>query len=349
MAKRKRLMPANPSFAGAQPTTISARAPIADVARDAAGSAAYEELAQALNDARETGRMVVRVPLTAIDTEYLVRDRIAVDEDEMRALVTSIASRGQQAPIDLVELGGGRYGLISGWRRMHALARLHEETGDPRFAEVLGLIRRPAESADAYMAMVEENEIRVGLSYFERARIVLKAVEQGVFASDRAALQALFKSASRAKRSKIGGFLPIVRTFDGVLRFPSKVNERLGLQLGRMLNEQPEIGQMIQHALEEKAPSSSEEEVAVIEAVLSSVVEPQSAGSATDDTGAADPPVANKTARVSQRKAVENSNRVEVTTDLHLLETTDGRLILSGEKVGPELKGRLIDWLRQTV
>ena len=67
--------------------------------------------------------------------------------------------------------------------------------------------------------MIEENEIRLGLSYFERARIVVKLVEQGVFGTGRAALQTLFRSASRAKRSKIGSFLPVVRRLEDVLRF----------------------------------------------------------------------------------------------------------------------------------
>ena len=45
---------------------------------------------------------------------------------------------------------------------------------------------------DAYVAMVEENEIRVGLSFYERARIAAKSVEAGVYPDDRAALRALF-------------------------------------------------------------------------------------------------------------------------------------------------------------
>ena len=51
--------------------------------------------------------------------------------------------------------------------------------------------------------MVEENEIRADLSFFERARIVRRAVEGGVFGSEKQALQSLFSAASYAKRSKI--------------------------------------------------------------------------------------------------------------------------------------------------
>ena len=52
------------------------------------------------------------------------------------------------------------YGLISGWRRLTALQALHAETGEARFATVQALVRRPETAADAYVTMVEENEIR---------------------------------------------------------------------------------------------------------------------------------------------------------------------------------------------
>ena len=124
--------------------------------------------------------MVLSLPLADIQLDYLVRDRTLVDDAEMTALMDSLRARGQQTPVEVADLGGGRYGLISGWRRCQALARLAQETGEDRFGTVLALLRRPEDASDAYLAMVEENEIRVGLSYFERARIVAKAAENGV-------------------------------------------------------------------------------------------------------------------------------------------------------------------------
>ena len=186
MAKRKRLTPANPAFLDPAPETKSAfsmhAAPIADVAREASATAAVEEMAESLRAAREEGRMVIPVPLDAVHMEYLVRDRVVVDAEEQEALVESLSRRGQQTPVELVDLGEGaqpRYGLISGWRRVMALKALRARGEEVQ--EVLGLLRRPAESSQAYLAMIEENEIRVGLSYYERARIALKAVEAGAF------------------------------------------------------------------------------------------------------------------------------------------------------------------------
>ena len=112
------------------------------------------------------------------------------------------------------------YGLISGWRRLQALKALHAETGEPRFATVQALVRRPETAADAYVTMVEENEIRLGLSHYERARVAALATARGVFPSEDDALRALFATASRPKRSRIRAFLEIFHALDGVPALP---------------------------------------------------------------------------------------------------------------------------------
>ena len=243
MAKRKRLTPPNPAFLDDAPApetksmfSAPGNAPIADVARDASASAALNELTDTMARARDEGRMVVQLPLDQIEVDHLVRDRVVVDEAEMRTLMLSLRNRGQQTPIEVMQIGDTRYGLISGWRRCKALELLAEQDHNYE-PTVLALLRKPEEASDAYLAMVEENEIRVDLSYFERARIVSKSVEEGVFGMERTALQELFRSASRAKRSKIGSFLPVVRALDGHLRFPHALSERLGLSLAQALTE----------------------------------------------------------------------------------------------------------------
>ena len=130
MAKRKRLTPLGPmgapaptsAPAGSEPQADSARsvAPIADMAGAASARAALDEVTETLSRARAEGRMVLHLPHDAIQVDYLVRDRIAVDDEEMTALVESLRARGQQAPIEVADLGDGRYGLISGWRRCRA-------------------------------------------------------------------------------------------------------------------------------------------------------------------------------------------------------------------------------------
>ena len=253
MAKRKRLTPPVPGEVpdapiAAKPATggnpmamppAPARAPISDMAGAAAATAALSEVSAALEAARSEGRLVQSLPLDAIDAGHLVRDRLtsAIAEDEMQTLMTSLRQRGQQTPIEVMETEPGRYGLISGWRRLSALRRLQTETGEAQFGTVLALVRRPETAAEAYVAMVEENEIRVGLSYFERAQIVLRAVQEKVYTTEKQALNGLFGSASRAKRSKIKSFLPLVQDLGGRLNFPTAIGERLGLKLSARLAE----------------------------------------------------------------------------------------------------------------
>jgi ParB/RepB/Spo0J family partition protein len=231
------------------------------VAGEAAAEAALAELGEAWARARAEGRLVQALPLAAVDSGHLVRDRIAADEAEMAPLVASIREHGQRTPVEVTDLGQGRYGLISGWRRMQALQRLSDETGAARFATVLALLRRPADAGAAYVAMVEENEIRQGLSYYERARIAARAADLGVFETERQALQRLFATASRARRSKIGSFLTLYRRLDGALGFPAAIPERLGLALVAALEARPEAAAALVADLRETPAAAAQEEL----------------------------------------------------------------------------------------
>lgn len=253
MAKRKRLTPANPSYLAAEPAgevpvletksalpraPLATRPPIAAVAGEASTAAALGELTETLTRARAEGRLIQSLPLRDVHVGHLVRDRLETGEEDLTALIESLRARGQQTPIEVVDRGEDvrpRYGLISGWRRMTALARLAGT--DPKFDQVLAIVRQPQSASDAYVAMVEENEIRVGLSYYERARIALKSVEHGVYPDLKLALNSLYANVSRAKRSKIKSFTTVVAALDGNLRFPTVIGERLGLELAKHLAE----------------------------------------------------------------------------------------------------------------
>lgn len=278
MAKRKRLNPAArtdflPAGAAAPDIALKKKSmfppvqsppPIAQVAGDTALQAAVDDLSTEIRTARAEGRLVQHVPLTAIEETHLVRDRIVVDGDEMSALVESLRARGQQTPIEVVKLAEARFGLISGWRRLTALKALYAETDEERFATVQALLRRPESASDAYLAMVEENEIRVGLSYYERARIAARAAEQGVYPDEGSALRGLFASVSRAKRSKIGSFIVIYHALDASLRFAASIPERLGLSLSKALREDPTLGARIVRELDKVKPDTAEAEAALL-------------------------------------------------------------------------------------
>jgi ParB-like chromosome segregation protein Spo0J len=270
---RRRLLP-NPAFTDAPgvpraehaPAAFPA-APIARVAADAAGTAAARELAEAFEAARDQGRLVLDLALDAIAPDHLARDRIPAEDPEMAALRASIRAHGQRTPIEvtpLVEKDAGAlpYGLLSGWRRLAALKALHAETRDPRFATVRALVRRPETARDAYVGMVEENEIRLGLSQYERARVAALAAARGVFEDEEAALRALFAAASRPKRSRIRAFLELYHALDGALRFPAHLPERLGLALVERIRagDAPRIAA----ALAAERPATPEAELALL-------------------------------------------------------------------------------------
>ena len=281
----------------------------------AAATAALEEMVANLRLARESGRLVLSLPLDQIEAGYLVRDRIATDPDEMSALVESLRARGQQTPIEVAQIGPDRYGLISGWRRLAALRQLAAEGG--KTVSVLALLRKPDQASDAYVAMVEENEIRVGLSFYERARIATKAVEAGVYPDDRAALRALFAAASRAKRSKIGSFLTVVRALDGALRFPEAIGERLGLQLAQALEADAGLTTRLRALLAQEAADAATEQQWLLRALAP-------AKSAVTETISTEEPV----------------------PGLRLITHPSGKITLEGPRADSDLRARLIGWLK---
>lgn len=345
---RKRLTPADPlqlqQPAAPAPAYGSGplpppRAPIAQIAAEAATLGALAALSDAWEQAQEQGRMVLSLPLAAIDPAYLIRDRVGLEPEAMGILCQSLRARGQQTPIEVTALppdpatGATRYGLISGWRRLTALQLLHYETGEARFAEVLALLRQPAASSDAYVAMVEENEIRAGLSFYERARIVVQALQAGIFETEKAALQSLFSTALPAKRSKVKSFVPIVRQLDAALQFPARLSEKLGLTLARTLQVDPGFGRMLRDQLIKGPPASAEAEVAVIEAAIR--------GRRTE---------ANKTVH-ELRDAMALLRKVPMSAPVALrsnisISHRHGRAVLQGEGVDEVLLNRLIYWLR---
>lgn len=327
MAKRKRLAPAQPRSADDTPletksiTGLSPHPapPIASVAGDASATAALEELSETLRRARAEGRMITPIPLSQIDETYLVRDRVVVDGEDMDALKTSIQARGQQTPIEVVELGKDRYGLISGWRRLQALRANGADTAK-------AIVTAPREAPDAYIAMIEENEIRVGLSYFERARIVVKSVEASVFDSHKSALQSLFSTASRAKRSKVKSFIPLVQALGDHLRFPAELGERFGLQLSKALLSDPYAPRRMSSALRVADPQSAQAEQDALNEALKQCLETE------------EKPMSPKVSKAKVR-SVSPIDGVQVST-------TGSAITLQGKRVDPMLYNDLLQWLK---
>lgn len=334
--------PAAPSSraAGPLPPSPARAAPIAQIAGDASAQAALAALTQELESARASGRLVMQIPLAQIDVDYLARDRMTADPAEMADLIASILERGQQIPIEVAATGAGRYGLISGWRRLAALRHLQASTGEARFATVLALLRAPETAADAYRAMIEENEIRAGISYYERARIAALAAGAGVYSDARAAIAGLFAAASRAKRSKIGSFLKLYEMLDGQLRFGPAISERLGLALVRALEGDPDFTRRLRDRLRKAAPQTAEAETTLLEKALRSPADPLEAAPQTK---------APTPSSAQAQETARTPHREEICPGIWL-ETEGGfsraSLRLSGARVDGPLRDRLVTWLK---
>ena len=157
-----------------------------------------EEMAESLRRARESGRMVLQLPLDQVEAGYLVRDRLATDPEEMAALTESLRAHGQRTPDRGDADRPGRYGLISGWRRLRRWPACRPRPARPRFGHGAGAAA-PARAGRGCLCRDGRGKRDPrGPVVYERARIAAQAVEAGVFsADDRAALRALFATASR--------------------------------------------------------------------------------------------------------------------------------------------------------
>ncbi len=295
----------------------SAAAPIAQVAADAAAQSvadpkAREEAArnkadaERLKEAEAAGLVIHEIPLSDIMDDAMIRDRVSITEEELTELKLSIAAHGLRLPIEVFERAkdgqGPRYGLLSGYRRYRAFRDLLELTENAKYKTIKAIVRDPDAMGGSYVAMVEENEVRASLSHFERGRIAVVAANQGAFANTEAAVDSLFASASKSKRSKVRSFALIFEELGDLLQFPESLKEREGLRLANALRQGAEkrIRELLGSG---QRVSTPEEEWGLIEAALGEVeAQPKDKSRGGRPSGRPIPPVGwvgNDTLRLS--------------------------------------------------
>ena len=155
-------------------------APPGFAARGALGSVTrtFDELAARAEAAREiearltSGEVVVELDPNSVDPSFLT-DRLSQDDDDdFRALVAAIESRGQDSPI-LVRphpKTSGRFQVAFGRRRLKAA----KELSRPVRAVVKTLSDR-----ELVLAQGQENSARANLSFIERALFARRLEESG--------------------------------------------------------------------------------------------------------------------------------------------------------------------------
>lgn len=287
MAKRRRLeAPGAEELASLEagfaakptPDRIGLGAPIAQIAGEIARasdpldvekrvSIARNSLdAEAWRQAMQEGRVVTEIALDSIDMEHIMRDRMVVDAAEIEELKSSIRANGLRLPIEVVAIDGGRYGLISGWRRVTALQQMQEEDPESRYT-IKAFVRPPYEAGALYTAMVEENELRAQITPYERGRIAVMSARLGAFVDTEAAIETIFAAASKSKRSKIRSFALVHEELGDMLQFPTDLSERNGLRLAFALREG--FYEKMRTALRGSARSGPTYEWALLEPIVS--------------------------------------------------------------------------------
>jgi ParB family chromosome partitioning protein len=258
-------------------------APIAQVAAEAAGSfepgtpeqRRDEAQAAAYRVAEEQGRVILKIELDQIEPMSMQRDRTVLDKDALEELEYSINLHGVRLPVEVYEIkgarGGKRYGLLSGYRRVIAQQNLFARSGNEKLARINAVVRDPDQMGGAFVAMVEENEIRQDLSHYERGRISAIAAQQGAFHNTEEAVAEMFAAASKAKRSKIRSFAMIFEELGDVLQFPEGLREKDGLRLAQGLRAGAEA--RLREVLGTGQGRDAKSEWALIEAVLGELAE----------------------------------------------------------------------------
>lgn len=294
MAKRKRLEMPNSddidrlekefrSETSARNPSPRGLAPIAQIAADSASQSSVEDTstraerarteaaATRLREAEEQGLLISEIPVDDIDAAAMIRDRTVMGEEEMLELRQSIASHGLRLPIEIFELetpnnAGQRFGLISGYRRLMAVRALLELTEAEKYKRIKSILRPQSGVDNAFISMVEENEVREELSHYERGRIAVLSANQGAFANIEDAVNRLYGTGSKAKRSKIRSFALLFEELGDMLQFPEALTEKRGLRLASALRRGEEAA--LRQALSDTRVSNGDDEWAVMEPIL---------------------------------------------------------------------------------
>ncbi len=341
----------------ARPAPLGGMSPIAQVAAEAAATSNLEaperRAAQARNDAdaeryraaEASGRMMVELPLDAIDADSMVRDRMVLDQGEMDELRRSILEHGLRLPIEVFAREDGGYGLISGYRRLRAVRSIHGELGLPGYETIRAVVRDPAELGGAIVAMVEENEIRAQLSHYERGRIAVIAAQEGGFVNTEAAVAALFASASKGKRSKIRSFAMIHEELGDLIEHGDQMTERDGLRLAGLLRQGGEA--RLRAALEDGPAETFAEEWAMIEPVLRAHERGLAEGGGAGETGARPAAKPARTPRRSGDGGAQSSETLSSGIRLDRRKVPGGyALTITGQGVDGEIIESLMAQIR---
>lgn len=242
-------------------------------ARRAAEAAIREEndrLAHEHVRLKKAGLITDLIPIEAVRTDKLVRDRRPGRDPELDELKRSIREIGLSNPIRVEQTEEG-YELVQGYRRLSAYRELYEETGEALYARIpAGLIAHGERLEALYRRMVDENLVRRDVSFAEMAELARRYAADPETEAEtvEAAVAHLFSASNRQKRNYIGRFANLLDQVGDALRFAEAMPRALGLELEKRLGQEPGFAADLRAALAEAAPAEAEEELAVLRGLV---------------------------------------------------------------------------------
>ena len=271
-----------------------------------------------------------QIPLAQIQMNALPRDRATLSPTALAELQSSIALDGLRQPIEVWRLstptegptGPHHYGLISGLRRMTAHQNLAALRGNGDFTTIAAFLRTPNSLPDALMAMVTENEIRSEITPWEKALLILNAVEEDIFETPDAAVAALFPHATPSAKSRLRAVAQVVQTLNGILTDPTTYSLRQLLRIAAALKA--DFADVIEVALREASDRSQPAQWDMLQNILA-----EAELSLKDP--AFDPPPPRRAKRLSRPRHGLTIRREWMENGWRLVFT------------GPEAKGMMID------
>ncbi|WP_425041571.1 ParB/RepB/Spo0J family partition protein [Primorskyibacter sp. S187A] len=262
-------------------TSAARRSPMASaISENAAALLARAEAEQAIrdeNDAlahehvrlKKAGLITDLIPLDQIRMTKLTRDRSAQVDPDLEELKASIREIGLSNPIRVEPDDAGGFELVQGFRRLTAYRALQEETGG--FAEIpAAIVAHGHELEVLYRKMVDENLVRRDISFGEMAQLAIAYAQDnqtpGGDVSE--AVNTLYASASRQKRSYIRRFAILIEALNGHLRFPEALPRALGLDLEKKVSEEAGFAARLRSHLVAQMAATPERELEVLRAFL---------------------------------------------------------------------------------
>lgn len=235
---------------------------------------------------KKNGQIVGMVALGDVKTSKLVRDRVAERDPELDELKASILAVGLANPIHVEEIGDG-YELIQGFRRLSAYRELLKDTGDERFARIPATLQaRGAQLDHLYRRMVDENLVRRDISFAEMAQLAMSYAHRGD-QSVAAAIDVLYASVGRQKRSYIRHFAHLLTVLGDDLKFPETIPRATGLSLVKLLEESPRFAGQVRALLKSQQARDAAIELSLLRsAVAGGKAKPKAAKSNAAKTSA---------------------------------------------------------------